>query len=65
MSCSLSWKAELSGESKNEVNAREVNTPVSCVIVGVEVGRGGEVESPGAGGDEGGGGGDVEVVMGK
>lgn len=50
------------------MNALDVNTPFSCVTVGVEVevGRGGEVdvESPGAGGDEGGGG-DVEVAMGK
>ena len=52
MSCSSSWKAELSGESKNEVNAREVNTPVSWVTVNFGGGSG-ELESPGMGDVEG------------
>ena len=52
MSCSSSWNAELSGESKNEVNAREVNTPVSWVTVNFGSGGDGggdnaELESPG------------------
>ena len=55
MSCSSSWKAELSGESKNEVNAREVNTPVSWVTVNFGSGSGdsAELESPGMGDVEG------------
>ena len=57
MSCSSSWNAELSGESKNEVNAREVNTPVSWVTVNFGSGGGGggsaELESPGLGDGEG------------
>ena len=56
MSCSLSWNAALSGESKNEVYAREVNTPVSWVTVnfgGGGDGGGAELEFPGLGDGEG------------
>jgi hypothetical protein len=46
MSCLLSWKAELSGDNRNDVSCWHVHTPVSCVNATVfdslEAGAGGE-----------------------